>query len=339
MQLNLNYQLTTPEERLEFINNLIKVRGKNSFSTKELEIMANYLLIQERRSDYIVTQNRSATIKKRETSYEGLIDKLEQGEAGIQPLIANDKNIIFTPPISITEEEVKSIPHMRQLKEAIAALENANVSGRSAYIAKKASIELRQDQYVLKQFYKPPTRLQQKTKSSSPISWITDYEVAEDQATITSVGTISLMNPKHVEALLVHLKFLEGAPADTDIYYLVEELKVLLSKLDPVVRRLAELKIAEASNQDIQTAIAAEFDTIHSLEYLSSLWRNKVPKMIAAIAKEEWLEWYYTFKEKGVYKTCTRCGKAKLASNLYFSRNRSDVSGLYSICKDCRNSK
>lgn len=43
------------------------------------------------------------TINKRETSFEGLISKFENGEDGIYNLITEDKNIIFTPKISITE--------------------------------------------------------------------------------------------------------------------------------------------------------------------------------------------------------------------------------------------
>ena len=35
-------------------------------------------------------------------SYEGLATKFENGEDGIFNLITNDKNIIFTPKISIT---------------------------------------------------------------------------------------------------------------------------------------------------------------------------------------------------------------------------------------------
>jgi len=34
-------------------------------------------------------------------------------------MIANDKNIIFTPKYSITEKDVEEIPGMQQLKDAI----------------------------------------------------------------------------------------------------------------------------------------------------------------------------------------------------------------------------
>ena len=45
--------------------------------------------------------------------------------------------------------------------------------------------------------------------------------------------------------------------------------------------------------------IEREFGFTHSLEYISSLWRNKIPKLIASYYTDEWLTWYYTEKEYG----------------------------------------
>ena len=58
---------------------------------------------EERKTKKIITDNRMVTVNKRETSFEGLIGKLENGEDGIYNMIANDKNIIFAPKVSITE--------------------------------------------------------------------------------------------------------------------------------------------------------------------------------------------------------------------------------------------
>ena len=82
-----------------------------------------------------------------------------------------------------------------------------------------------------------------------------------------------------------------------------------------------------------------EFGIKHSLEYISSLWRKKIPKLIASQAEDEYLYWYYLNIEKGKYKKCSRCGQIKLAHNKYFSKNKTSRDGYYSICKKCRNSK
>lgn len=43
------------------------------------------------------------TINKRETSFEGLVSKFENGEDGIyNMMLDNDKNVILTPKVSIT---------------------------------------------------------------------------------------------------------------------------------------------------------------------------------------------------------------------------------------------
>jgi len=48
------------------------------------------------------------------------VNKFENGEDGIYSLITEDKNIIFTPKISITEQDLEDIPELRELKKAIA---------------------------------------------------------------------------------------------------------------------------------------------------------------------------------------------------------------------------
>ena len=45
-----------------------------------------------------------------------------------------------------------------------------------------------------------------------------------------------------------------------------------------------------------------EFGIKHSLEYISSLWRNKIPKIIASYAEDQLLDYYYLNEEKGKYK-------------------------------------
>jgi hypothetical protein len=64
-----------------------------------LERLADYLVLcmekQEKKERKILTDNRMATVNKRETSFEGLVGQLENGEDGIYNLIRNDKNILF----------------------------------------------------------------------------------------------------------------------------------------------------------------------------------------------------------------------------------------------------
>ena len=107
----------------------------------------------------------------------------------------------------------------------------------------------------------------------------------------------------------------------------------------PLYYDLLIYKIDGKQNIEIQELLYKKYNIKHSLEYISSLWRNKIPKLIAEKAQEKALIWYYTEIEKGQWKKCTRCGQIKLAHNKFFSKNKTSKDGFYSICKCCRNRK
>lgn len=107
----------------------------------------------------------------------------------------------------------------------------------------------------------------------------------------------------------------------------------------PLYLDLLILKIDGRTNLDIQEFIEEKYGIKHSVEYISSLWRKKIPKLLAEQEKKNYLIWYYTEKERGSWKKCSRCGQIKLANNKFFSKNSTSKDGFYSICKECRNSK
>lgn len=121
-----------------------------------------------------------------------------------------------------------------------------------------------------------------------------------------------------------------------DLDNLIED---TLAEKYPLYRKIVIYKIDGKSNLDIQEKLLKEFGETHSVEYISSLWKNKIPKMIAERAKENYLNWHFTCVEKGQWKRCSRCGQVKLATNRFFSKNSTSKDGWYSICKCCRNEK
>lgn len=116
-----------------------------------LEILADYLILcmekQEKREKKILTENRLATVNKREISFEGLVSQFENGEDGIYNLITENKNQIFQPKVSITKKDLEDIEPLRQIREAIDIWEKKlkTATGRDAYIIKRTLIELRKD--------------------------------------------------------------------------------------------------------------------------------------------------------------------------------------------------
>ena len=300
---------------------------------------------QERKERKILTDNRMTTVNKRETSYEGLVSQFENGEDGIYNLITNNKNIIFQPKVSITKKDLEEIPLLRQLREAINMWEEKmkTATGRDAYIIKSTLIELRKDQYVIKNAYLRPILFNKLTHSKNMLPLDEELSIGED-GNIVADG-VSLTDPAVCSAILCNyskLKEDSWGNFDGDMWYLIYDFERTCDKAlknYPLYERIVECKIDGIQNVDIQLILQQEFGIKHSVEYISSLWRKKIPMLIASQAEDDYLNWYYTMREPGKYKRCSRCGEVKLAHNRYFSKNKTSKDGLYSICKCCRNKK
>lgn len=301
---------------------------------------------EEKKEKKILTENRMTTVNKRETSFEGLVAQLENGEDGIYNLITDNKQVIFQPKVTITKQDLEDIPALRQLREAITIWEAAlkKAQGKDRFTIKKALIEMRKDQYVIKNAYRCPLVPNKITRSTHFIELIDKtHEFDEDGYPIPE--GFSLMDPKVCEAVLCNYSKLKQDSWDRfegDTWYMLYDFEKLVDKAlepYPLYMRLLECKIDGMQNIDIQETLQQEFGIKHSVEYISSLWRNKIPKLIASAAEDEYLDWYYLNIEKGKYKRCSRCGQIKLAHNKYFSKNKTSKDGFYSICKCCRNAK
>ena len=301
---------------------------------------------EEKKEKKILTENRMATVNKRETSFEGLVSQLENGEDGIYGLITNNKQVIFQPKVTITKKDLEEIPDLRQLRETIDLWEQKlkTVEGKDKFLIKKALIEMRKDQYLIKNAYRRPIVLTKITRSSHYIELL-DKTCEFDEKGLPIPDGVSLMNPKVCEAILCNYSKLKQDSWDRfegDTWYMMYDFERVCDKAleeHPLYLRLVEYKIDGLQNIEIQEKLQEEFGIKHSVEYISSLWRNKIPKMIAAAAEDEYLSWYYLNIEKGTYKRCSHCGQIKLAHNKYFSKNKTSKDGFYSICKACRTAR
>ena len=302
---------------------------------------------QERKERKILTDNRMMTVNKRECSFEGLVSQLENGEDGIYNLITDNKNQIFQPKVTITKKDLDEIQPLRQLREAINVWEAKLkvTEGKDAFVIKKALIEMRKDQYVIKNAYRRPIVPNKLTRSTHVIMLPDETSSFDDEEGYPIPKGVSLLNPVVCSAILCNYSRLKEDSYDRlegDLYYLMldfDEIADKALKEYPLYEKIVECKVDGLQNTQIQEILQMEFGIKHSLEYISSLWRKKIPKLIASQAEDEYLYWYYLNIEKGKYKKCSRCGQIKLAHNKYFSKNKTSRDGYYSICKKCRNSK
>lgn len=349
--IKMDFSLETPEERVKKVEEIIANTPPEKLTHTYLEKLTDYIIFamdkQERKQKEVLTANRMFTVNKREMSFEGLVSKLENGENGIYNMIANDKNIIFAPKVRITEEDLRDIPGLQQLHEAIQEIEEQckTARGRRAFLLKKQLIEMRQDQYVLKSTFRRPIYLINVTKSISRLDLSEEVGLDENDE-VYSTGLINLFNPKHISILLCNYSRIKEDAWDkfnNDIKWMMEDLDALVDKTlqkdYPYYYQLLIYKIDGLSNLEIQEKLNDEFGIKHSVEYISSLWRNKIPKLLAEAAQDDWLVWHFTYEEKGKWKRCSRCGQIKLAHNHFFSKNNTSKDHFYSICKECRNKK
>ena len=349
--IKLDYTLTSPIERNELVKKIVAHTPPEKLTNRYLEILADYIIFamdkEERKTKKILTDNHMVTVNKREMSFEGLVGQLENGEDGIYNMLNDSKNIIFMPKVSITQQDIAEIPALKELRDEIEKVEvmAKAATGKRKFLLKKQLIEMRKDQYVIKGFYHQPVYCLNATKSFSKLDLSENITFNEDDLPVSD-GLISLFNPKHISALLCHYSKIKQdawGKFTSDSYYLMESLDVIIDRAlkekHPLYYDLMIYKIDGKTNADIQELLYKTHGVKHSLEYISSLWRNKIPKLIAEQAEEDYLIWYYTTQEKGKWKKCSRCGQIKLAHNRFFSKNKTSKDGYYSICKCCRNKK
>ena len=350
--LKLDYTLESAQERNELVKKIIEQTPQEKLTPQYLTYLSDYIIFamdkEERKQKKIVTENRLLTINKHETSYQGLVGKLENGEDGLFNMtISNDKNIIFFPKNKISPKDCEEIPALAALVEEIKKLEPQvkAATGKKKYLLKKQLIQMYQDQYEIKNSYKQPMYMTNMVKSFNKIDFSENFTISED-GTVISDGLLTLTNPTHISALLCNYSRLKEDSWGNfygDSYYLMMSLDSLIEETlrddYPLYYDLLIYKIDGKQNIEIQQLLEKDFGVKHSVEYISSLWRNKIPKLLADKECDNILIWHYTHKEKGKWKKCSRCGQIKLAHNRFFSKNKTSRDGFYSICKCCRNKK
>lgn len=348
--MDINYKITDRGKRMAIVEEIIAEKG-NSLSPRELEMLSDYVLFamdkEEKKSKEILTPNRKVTLDKRETSYEELGEKLICGEEEIQNFVTNDKNIIFNNNIKITQKDIDEIPELKKLRDEIdkvkTAYDKAEPGSKKKAFLKKQIIEMSKDQYIIKASYRKPLFFN-KVKKINTETFIDFSEnlFMNKNGEIESDGIVSLIRPKDISSILKNYDKLKVETFDSynaDIKWIIDELHDLINKLEPFYKDLTLLKIQGMQNVEIQKYLEEKYGTKHSLEYLSSLWKHKIPKKISEIKKTEWLLWYYKEHRPTDWKKCTKCGEEKPRHNKFFSKNKTSKDGLYSICKCCRNNK
>jgi hypothetical protein len=351
----LDYNLSTPEERIEYVNTLLENNINEELPNKYLTYLADYILFvadknqtkKERNAEHsIVTKNREITVSKRQVSFEEVVSNLENGEDGIYALISNDKNKILDYREPLTNEDFEKMPELTGYLNIIERLKAQfkKAKGQKKFSLKKQIIETWQQMYMLKASY---TGAPARTKTPAQIKSLAHMDLDETiyldaNGYPQSTCMVSLYNSEHVSVLLTYYNQLKQESWEdlrSDMHWLLIDLDNLIARTlkdKPILRDLLDWKIAGYTNDEIQIFMNSKYGIQHTNQYFSTLWRNRIPKMIVEEAQKHYLVWYYTHNHTGTWKRCGKCGQLKLAHPLFFSKNNSKDS-YYSICKECRN--
>ena len=350
--IKLDYSISTMEERTAYVKKLLSDTPKDQQKPALLEYLSNYIIEampkSERKSRKITTDNRMVTIDRHETSFEGLTDKFESNTDAVYDLITDNTNQYLIPKIEITPRDLAEVPGLAELVQTISKLEDQykKASGKRKYMLKKTIIEFRRNQYLLKQnYYQPMSANAQRTHPNIDAPAFDESYTVSGEEILTS-GNLSLGDPAHVSLLLCNYSELKQDTYDkfnSDMYYILQDLEdcieASLPSANPLYYEILILKIDGLSNAAIHDALLEKFNRTFTPEYISVVWRQKIPKIIAEAARRKYLDYYYTEIERGRYKRCSCCGQIKLIHPLYFSKNCTSKDGFYSICKECRSRK
>ena len=153
-------------------------------------------------------------------------------------------------------------------------------------------IEMRKDQYEIKSIYNKPIRCVHLIKSFTRINLEDKIYIDEKTGKVINEGYVSFFDPKHVSALLCNyskLKEDSWEMVSSDAKWLIEDFENLvddaLKDKYPLYYDRVIYKIDGRQNAEIQLLIEQTYGIKHSVEYISSLWRNKIPKLIATMTQ------------------------------------------------------
>ena len=128
MTAKLDYSLKTSEERVECVKKVIASTPKEKLTQKYLNYLGDYILfIREKgqtKGHNLITKNRETIIRKREKSYEDVVNSLEGGEDALYTLINNDKNQLLDRKEKVTEEEALADPVLQEKMKTIQSLKH-----------------------------------------------------------------------------------------------------------------------------------------------------------------------------------------------------------------------
>lgn len=355
--MKLDYSLKTAGERRDFAQGVVDEgmgASHPDLSVQDLSYLADYMLFVndsgttkgERAQEYpIETRNRSVTHSSRLVSYEDVTSTGSEFAYGYVP--TPDTGVVRGTPIA--DVDLDEVPGMRDKAEFIASLEDKlpHATGRRKYDLKSQIIAAYKDQHAMRSSWNgEPLRTSRQSAHVKmprvPHMPPSDVVVDDEGFPHAAPGSVSLLEPEHVAAMLdafADTIVSTGAAMDSEVSLAVMDLVSLveraLKEAHPELYEVVLLKVLRYTNEEIAVHIRQKYGIDHNPGYYSTLWKRRIPKMVARRAQEEYIMRHHDEMGFSNWKICPRCGRALLAHPAFFSKNTSK-DGYYSICRSCR---
>lgn len=331
---------------------------------KEIEKISNYILFSLPKE-----QRREYKIYRDEQLFQKMIkEQSVEGETGADTdlilhfLMKNNQNFKVEKKQKIEKCDIEEIPELKEYKimldsisfklRRIALLEKLYGKTKGFSDLKVLTLEdkVLLEEYKIKvedltkNFYKEQQRQKALLKKQSAL-------IKEDMLYIKDCkkGTIYFKQPladsieidydmldwnnaEQVDALLRIPP--KGEDLQNDMVCIQADLKQLIKKCDLSERDLEILHMYR-----VGMTLETIGKKLNITKKAVDKYIDKIINKIINTYNEEYEDWYYLEVEKGVYKTCSKCGEVKLATKRNFATDKQGKFGLKSVCKECNSKK
>ena len=301
-------------------------------------------------ADYILYQDK----KERRKLREGEKDKIKHEEFTDDP--EEHKNVqdtkktqgeyyeVNNPQTIITKEDLQKYSELKQLQDArnflLTKVRTCSPQNRWRYNRFKNF--LLNDMKIIKEILSGMFEI----NSPGPYSTVYDFDCdtgyfdENDDYILISENKIELNKRKHlVEIIRFYVDLKEINDVNKDIKYIINVLDEIINRtvnrieLDFECRLILYYKKQAKTNKEISKMLDL-FGFNTSARRVSSLFRFIINELIETwdLWKEDWI---YTYKVKGNWKTCGKCGEIKLANEKYFNSDKSRKDEFFPYCKKC----
>lgn len=204
--------------------------------------------------------------------------------------------------------------------------------------------ELKSEYFNAKEILATPISFTQLTPASTKYdfnydTWYVDENGKEVEV---SKNTLSLNDVNTYKGLIRNYYDLKDKYEDDfhdDMWAILLTFEDLVSRtvLTKEEKFLLQELMGDSTRKEVSEAFQNKFKRKVS-NYTLSKWTNTtIPNKILNTYRETLDDWLYTFKIKGKFKKCGRCGEIKLINNdRYFGARGGSKDGFDSICRTCR---